>query len=288
MPRIDLWGSCVSRDTLEYMDDISVGTYVARQSAIVSLAPAGDLDVGSERLTSDFQRRMLEGDRSADVVARLSEPGAALVLVDLVDERRGVWEFPSGSFLTNSVEAYQAGIDVWGPAAGARLIEFGTDEHFLLWKRGFAHVASSLSTMGAPLLLLDIAWAEVTDGQSLPRGIRSLAGTVSRRTKRGARLMSRSVARGEGLGVAFMELVCPGQTRAEEIAEVARRENQRYRRYVGYAQEFVAGTISRSAAEVRMNPEHRWGLGPYHYRDSDYLSIAASMREFLPDGGGAL
>ncbi|WP_087004455.1 DUF6270 domain-containing protein [Brevibacterium yomogidense] len=285
VPRIDVWGSCVSRDTLEYMPDIAVGTYVARQSAIVSLSPAGDIDVPSDRLGSDFQKRMLEGDRAADVVARLSEPGAALLLLDLVDERRGVWRFPSGAFLTNSVEAYHAGIEVWGPAAGARLIEFGTDEHFELWKRGFTMVVEHVTKLSVPLVFLDIAWAEVSDGQSLPRGVRSVAGTIGRRVKRGTRQMSRSVVRGESLDIAFSGLVSPGHTRAEEIAKVSRRENQRYKRYAAFAERWMTATIRRTSAEVRMNPEHKWGVGPYHYRDTDYEGISSDVRSHL---GGIL
>lgn len=280
-PRIDIWGSCVSRDTLEYMPDIAVGAYVARQSAIVSLSPASDVAVHSDRLDSDFQKRMLEGDRAADVVARLSEPGATLLLLDLVDERRGVWEFPSGAFLTNSVEANHAGVEVWGPAAGARLIEFGTDEHFELWKRGFANVAKRVTEPGVSLVLLDIAWAEVADGQSLPRGIRSVAGAIARRVKRGTRQMSRSVVRGDSLDIAVKGLVSPGQTRAEEIAEISRRENQRYRRYAAFAEQWATATIHRTPADVRMNPEHRWGMGPYHYRDSDYEDISAEVRSHV-------
>ena len=157
-------------------------------------------------------------------------------------------------------------------------------EHFDLWKRGFARVVESLSNQGAPLVLLDIAWAEVADGQSLPRGMRSLAGFTGRRFKRGARQMSRSVVRGESLDVAFKGLVSPGQTRAEEIAKIAKRENERYRRYAAYAKEWVSATISRTSADVRMNPEHKWGFGPYHYRDSDYLSISSSLRSCLADG----
>lgn len=284
VPRIDVWGSCVSRDTLEYMPDISVGTYVARQSAIASLSPARDIDVPSDRLDSGFQKRMLEGDRAADVVDRLSEPGAALLLVDLVDERRGVWRFPSGAFLTNSVEAYHAGVEVWGPAAGARLIEFGTDEHFELWKRGFATVADHLTELDAPLVLLDIAWAEVSDGQGLPRGIRSVAGSVGRRVQRGKRQMTRSIVRGESLDAAVRGLVRPGRTRAEEIAWTSKRENQRYRRYAAFAAEWVTATIRRTSADVRMNSEHRWGVGPYHYRNSDYEGISSDVRSHL---GGA-
>ena len=281
LPRIDVWGSCVSRDTLEYMPDVSVGTYVARQSAIVSLSPASDIDVPSDRLDSDFQKRMLEGDRAADVVARLAEPDAELLLIDLVDERRGVWRFPSGSFLTNSVEAYHVGVEAWGPAAGARLIEFGTDEHFELWKRGFTKVAQRVSALNVPVVFLDIAWAEVFDGQSLPRGVRSVAGSIGRRVKRGARQVSRSIVRGESLDTAFRGLRSPGHTRAEEIAIVSQRENQRYKRYAAVVERWVTATVRRTSADVRMNPEHRWGVGPYHYRDSDYEGISSEVRSYL-------
>lgn len=282
-PRIDVWGSCVSRDTLEYMPDVAVGTYVARQSAIVSLSPATSIDVHADRLDSEFQKRMLEGDKTANVADRLSDPGAALVLIDLVDERRGVWEFPSGHFLTNSVEAHHAGVEVWGPAAGGRLIAFGSDHHFHLWKRGFANIIERVNVGDTPIVFLDIAWAEVADGQSLPRGVRSVAGTIGRRVKRGTRQMSRSIVRGESLDTAVRGFVNPGRTRAEEIVEVSRRENQKYRRYANFAMQHVAITIHRSTADVRMNLEHKWGVGPYHYRDSDYLEIAADIRVLLEE-----
>lgn len=284
--RIDVWGSCVSRDTLEYMDDVVVGSYVARQSAIVSLSPATDIDVHADRLGSEFQKRMLEGDRVANAADRVSEPGADLLLIDLVDERRGVWEFPSGTYLTNSVEAYHAGVEVWGPAAGGRLIEFGSDQHFSLWKRGFATMMDRVQSLDARAVFMDIAWAEVADGQSLPRGVRSVAGSVGRRVRRGTRQMSRSIVRGESLDSAVKGLVNPGRTRAEEIAEVSRRENQKYRRYASFAQKFVESTIRRTVADVRMNPEHKWGFGPYHYRDADYLDISEDVRSLLKGARG--
>ena len=110
-----------------------------------------------------------------------------------------------------------------------------------------------------------------------------MAGTIGRRVKRGTRQLSRSIARGESLATAVGGFVSPGRTRAEEIAEVSRRENQKYRRYVTFAMQHAAMTIRREAADVRMNPEHKWGVGPYHYRDSDYLEIAADVRVLLEE-----
>lgn len=279
--QLDIWGSCVSRDTVEEMPDAQPRAYVARQSAIVTLCPAVDLEIPMERLESDFQRRMLDGDRHANAGDRLADSSAAAVLVDLVDERRGVWKFPDGSFLTNSVEAYHTGIDKWGRERNGRLIEFGTDEHFGLWKEGFQQVLATMRHRSDPILLLDIAWAEVFEGQDSPRGPKALMGLLSRKVKRGTREMTRAVARGESLVSSVGRMVTPADTRAEQLIADSRRANVETRRYVQVAESLVDAVIRRTVGEVRMNSEHKWGVGPYHYRDSDYGGIANDIRNVL-------
>lgn len=280
-PRIDIWGSCVSRDTLEHMPDVAVGEYIARQSAIVTLGPAAALDVPLELLGSNFQRRMITGDQKADVAERLEASAPALVLVDLIDERRGVWRFPGNRFLTNSVEAYKTGIDTWGPEKGGQLIDFGSNEHFELWKQGFDDVVERMRVVGAPRVLLDIAWAEVFDGQPLPRGPRWFAGSVGRRMRRGAREMSRAVVRGESFTSSVGRLLSPHTTRAENLFAVSRQANEDTRRYVHHAANKVDAVITRTVDAVRMESDHKWGIGPYHYRKTDYLSIADEVRFLL-------
>lgn len=279
-PRIDIWGSCVSRDTVEHMLDVNVGTYVARQSAIVSLGAATGVDIPFDRLDSEFQRRMLNGDKRADVTQRLNDD-ATLLLIDLVDERRGVWSFPSGGYLTNSVEAFKTGISDWAPQLGGRLIEFGTDEHYRLWQNGFVAVTRQLAQTRVPAVLLDIAWAEVADGQNIPHGVRAFGGSVARRLKRGSRMMTREITKGQPLTTAARLFVKPGMPKTEVLAAESRRQNKNYRRYIEFAQRHVSGSIRRSSAHVRMDTEHKWGVGPYHYRKSDYLSIANDIRAYL-------
>lgn len=280
-PQIDIWGSCVSRDTVEHMPDVAVGEYIARQSAIVALGPSDGLDIPLDLLDSDFQRRMITGDQKGDAAKRLTATVPAIVLVDLIDERHGVWRFPGNRFLTNSVEAYKTGIDTWGPQKGGRLIDFGTNEHFELWKQGFDIVLQCVRGNRAPVVFLDIAWAEVFDGQPLPRGARSLVGSAGRRVKRGAREMLRSVARGRSLSSSLEKLMSPEATRAERLSTSARRANKKSNRYAQYAVTKSDAIITRTADAVRMNPAHRWGIGPYHYRDADYHSIGTDIRPLL-------
>lgn len=280
-PGIDIWGSCVSRDTLEFMPDFAVGTYVARQSAIVALAPATDLTAPLDKLESDFQRRMLAGDMASDAGARLEEKSAVCVLVDLVDERRGVWQFPNGTYLTNSVEAFWTGIDQWGPDVGARLIEFGTNEHFELWRQGFTLVTRRITRTGKPVVLLDTAWAEVFEGQSPPHGLASFLSSVGRRSQRKMGHFLRTVKRERSVAAGVVGLSAAPSTTGDGYVKIAREANKRYRRYVDTAQKLADATIRRTADAVRMNKSHKWGIGPYHYSDHDYEQIRDDLYEIV-------
>lgn len=277
--RIAIFGSCVSRDTCEFMTDAEVVCYVARQSAIAALGPVGEGRFSSSPLGSAFQAKMFDGDQRADAVVRITASDPDLILVDLVDERRGVWSMPDGTYLTNSIEAYRASIEKHAPTAGARLIRFGSDEHFRLWQRGFRMIMEHLTTLRAPIVLLDIAWAETVAGKPRPAGPRFLAGSAARRLKRGARGMGRAVARGDSLAVAINELLTPDRTSAEQMAREAKRANRQFRRYAVTAAELCDFTVFREARGLRMTAEHRWGSAPFHYRNSDYSSMADEISD---------
>ena len=150
--QVAVFGSCVSRDTCEYLPSAEVAPYVARQSAIVHLNPAGARRWSDEALDSAFQAKMFNGDMEADAVQRLLEAEPDVLLIDLVDERRGVWVFPDGTYLTNSVEAFRTGVDDWAPREGGRLIPFGSDEHFHLWSAGFDSVMRRLQAESSALM----------------------------------------------------------------------------------------------------------------------------------------
>lgn len=277
LPRIDVWGSCVSRDTLEYMPEFAVGAYVARQSAIVALSSASKLPVPLDTLESNFQRRMLVGDMKSDAGARIEEDRAVCVLVDLVDERRGVWQFPDSTYLTNSVEAFRTGVDVWGPEMGARLIEFGTDEHFELWKQGFRLVARRMMRTMKPIILLDIAWAEVFEGQTRPQGLVSSLGGVARRSQRKVSHMLRVSKRERSIISGIIKFNAAPTPLGDRYVRLARDANVRYRRYIDEAQKFASVTVQRTANDVRMNKSHKWGIGPYHYSNHDYERISDDL-----------
>ncbi|GAA4283365.1 DUF6270 domain-containing protein [Brevibacterium daeguense] len=278
--RIAIFGSCVSRDTCEYISGPIVEAYVARQSAIVSLQPVGEATFSSDSLDSPFQAKMYEGDQRGDAVQRLIGAEPDVILIDLVDERRGVWQFPDGSFLTNSVEASRTGMESRAPELGARLIEFGTDEHFSLWSRAFDSQVQELADAGllATSVLLDIEWAAALSGHPYPST--SLRSTLGRRVRRGQRRARNSVRRlqqGAGLAQSLKAAQEISETQAESFARRAFEANERLQRYTGHAHRRLGTRVRRESSALRIDPEHKWGPEPYHYRGQDYVSIAAEI-----------
>lgn len=282
--KIAIFGSCVSRDTCGFMASSYVVTYVARHSVTSLETPHGTGDIDLSGLTSDFQKRMVTGDLKGDGLARLVKAAIDLdlILLDLVDERRGYWLFPDGTTMTNSLEVESCGAARDARRAGARLIEFGSDEHFENWKSGFKLLIDGLQE--AKLLdrtiLLDIEWAAAVDGAQHPQndGLSRL-GRRWRRLQRGTREASRGFSKGQGVAEALTNLRKVRPTEAEEYADRAAAANEKYIVYREVATAMVPSTVTRSSSQVRINRSHMWGPQPFHFRDEDYRSIVQSVLE---------
>lgn len=159
MPSMLIYGSCVSRDTKAHFPDWEGPVYVARQSMISS--DAGPVELrGESQLSSDFQNKMIRWDQLGNGFDLVLEalPRADLLLIDLVDERRGVWEITPDRFVTNSFELHQSRlIDAQSPAP--RLVPFGTDEHFRLWSAAARTFVAEVQSSTTPAFVFAPAWA---------------------------------------------------------------------------------------------------------------------------------
>lgn len=169
--QVSIYGSCVSRDTFEFFDkpEFALKKYVARQSLISAYGAAvRDVDgLDLTVLTSRFQRRMLEDDARSSLPTDLKAMASAtdLLLWDITDERLGVYEIKPGTYLTRTVELMQSGLDA-KVARSARLIPFGTDEHFELWcNEGLEPFLRDLNRVGIlpRTRLLAVPWATADD-----------------------------------------------------------------------------------------------------------------------------
>lgn len=287
--KIAIFGSCVSRDTAEFITDAEVVAYVARHSVTSLVTPHGADGVDVSGLNSAFQKRMVTGDLKGNGIARIVKSGKDLdvVLVDLVDERRGYWLFTDGTTMTNSLEVESCGAARDARREGARLVEFGTDEHFESWKTGFEKLIEGLiaADLWDRTVLLDIEWAAALDGARHPQND-SLAkvGRSWRKLQRGTREASRSLSKGQSIGEAWRSLSTVKPTEAEEYADRAAAANEKYHRYRDSARMMVSSTVTRTSSEVRISRSHKWGPQPFHYRDEDYQSIVRSVIKHIGVG----
>ncbi|GEB24334.1 DUF6270 domain-containing protein [Brevibacterium aurantiacum] len=288
--KIAIFGSCVSRDTAELMPEAEVVAYVARHSVTSLESPHGTAGIDLSDLTSAFQKRMVSSDLKGSGIERIVKNARDLdvVLLDLVDERRGFWKFPDGTTMTNSIEVESCGAARVARRDGARLIEFGTGEHFDRWKSGYSKLIAGLKNaeLWEKTILLDIEWAGAFDGALHPHSD-SLAkiGRKWRRLQRGSREASRGLSRGQGIAEALTNLRHVRPTEAEEYADRAAAANADYVRYRSVSQSLVASTVTKTSSQVRINREHKWGPQPFHYRDEDYRSIVQSILELVATTG---
>ena len=235
--RVFIYGSCVSRDTFEYLpgEQFTLVKYVARQSLISAFSRA-DVTIDLSGLESNFQRRMVEDDVAGSLPRLLAETAGDtdILLWDLADERLGVYRTPDGTYLTRSVEAIRAGLAEH--AAGAWVhVPFGTDEHFDLWCAAleqFAHLRKQTG-LADRTLLLQVPWAaRTTEGGPAPASF--------------------------GMQ-----------------AEEANALFERY--FAAAGDDPALKTVRIEDRDAVSDTDHRWGTAPFHYSPVVYRRLTDSI-----------
>lgn len=173
-----IYGSCVSRDTLPYLVPFGFDlvAYVARQSLIstTSVPFTQEVLITESKLTSKFQRDALNGDLTSSLIPTLREfkNGIDCVLLDLVDERGGIWKDNRHRVATNTIELTNSGfLDNWD--SDRQHVRVGSDEHFELWKPALDTLVSELTVLGLEdsTFLIANYWAsESIEGDVFPFG----------------------------------------------------------------------------------------------------------------------
>lgn len=235
--RIFVYGSCVSRDTLEFLDPekFQLVDYLARHSLLSAGTDASYKLPADLKVPSDFQARMIHtdwrGERLNDLAAL--SPTLDVLLWDLIDERHGVHWFPTGEIVTRS-------IDVLGsePASSLLLdethIPFGSDTHFEGWAekaREFVHFLREQGLLERTRLIR-VNWAQTSaDGSDVPSSM--------------------------------------GISSAEANAE--------FQRYYDLLESLGVLMIDVPEGIVQADAQHKWGLAPFHYVPTVYEYIGAQL-----------
>lgn len=165
--RVLIYGSCVTRDAVEFWDpgQLTMVDYVARQSLISAMAPPSrPEDFRLSQIDSSFQRRMLRGDVESSLLTVFDErrDDYDLVLWDLTDERNGVQAHPDGGWITR-LRNFEKEKLFRGELG--RTVPLSDPEHSRLWNRALDAFLTALSERDLldRLVINATSWARTDD-----------------------------------------------------------------------------------------------------------------------------
>jgi hypothetical protein len=169
--RILILGSCVSRDILELDGGhtLDLVAYCARSSFASAFAdgPFPVDQVDTSLIASSFQKRMVEIDLYKRLPRIIEDCEYDLLLVDLIDERFSLFKEEGGNLCTASNELLSAGVTA---KKFEEEIEFGSELHFKLWKKGWDAFIAKLESINKLdcLRLNKVYWAECMSDRKTP------------------------------------------------------------------------------------------------------------------------
>lgn len=230
-----IYGSCVSRDifNLEESRVFRITDYYAR-SSMASLCSTPYLDTEAlDRIPSAFRRRMVKNDFTKRLLAETDRLQAAdVILIDLIDERFDLVVLPSGQMITRSNELDESGFLNGSEVRRYRVIPHGSDEHRKIWLKGVRTFLALLKTLNK----LDcVIVNEVFWASRFDFETRT----------------------------AFPVAAAVVEKANKELAWM----------YAALEKELDRNQfISFYPALLTADPEHRWGVSPFHYSEQYYQS----------------
>lgn len=248
MARIYIYGSCVSRDSFDFLDksEHELLGYTARQSLISANGSPYLAAADGGTLESRFQIRNLQGDFDGSIFRTLVDvaPQVDYIFWDLTDERLGVIKVGPETYITRSVELLQSGL--LDRIEGAEWIKFGTAEHFELWQQAvinFAEFARS-NSIHTKLILLNLPWSMHDEqGVLVKKSWDMLPDEANNLLARYAAVLQNN-----------LDIAC----------------------------------IQLPWKQAVSNTQHKWSLAPYHYQDHVYEAVASQFAEYTMYRAGEL
>ncbi|WP_421132561.1 DUF6270 domain-containing protein [Alteromonas sp. A079] len=237
--RLVVYGSCVSRDALEYADfDCELVKYIARTSlATQQSIPVIKSDL-LDALPSSFQRKMMRVDMEKSLLFLLDECDFELLLLDLIDERFSIGLFGAGRLtLTNEfLNVYPKNIEY---------LEWNrfSDEKFEAWCRGFNELMFVIrQKRNKPTVVLNKVYFAGYSGVDKNSAVECTS---------------------------FMS------------TEVTRNNIFLNRMYEYIESNFIDVKILEYSDSLFIaNPNHKWGLAPFHYIDELYDETMSKLSAF--------
>jgi Family of unknown function (DUF6270) len=236
--RLLIFGSCVSRDILNYQQDdaqLVLVDYYAR----CSLASLGSRPINMpstvQIIDSKFQKRMVERDIRKDFLNDLAGFQFDVLLLDLIDERFNLYLEPQGKVCTLSSELLSSGFP--GDSDGGSMISTGSEEFWRLWEAGWLVLVNKLRVLRVldRLLINQVFWGTRTEngGNFEPHYPVRYIDTANQFLDRMYRRISGDIP---------------------------------YEQFLRFDYRLMTGSIT-----------HTWGISPFHYVDGYYHSAIQQL-----------
>ncbi|HED7970130.1 TPA: hypothetical protein R6B71_000088 [Campylobacter jejuni] len=134
MKKICIFGSCVSRDIIEYdmKNNFELIDYYAR-SSFASLASSAMIEQSVlDNIQSSFQKRMVLRDMDKSFIKKVKKNDFDCLLIDFIDDRFHFYKILKNSIVTVSNEYKKAK----GKLYSSNMIYSKSQEHIDLWRKG--------------------------------------------------------------------------------------------------------------------------------------------------------
>ena len=249
---VSIFGSCVSRDALEFIRPgaICLKTYIARQcisSAVARPVPVKEEDIP---LKSRFQRRMVYYDIAKKTFELLGQDKSWFLLLDLVDER-----FPpvlyKGSTVTLSNELAASGLLGTKAPRPQRTMR----------RRGLFHPKRYYYTGMRPLQKdIEVFCKRLLEIYS-PRQV------ILHRVRLADFYNSK-----EGAAVKFPQNYLDFNSRTNQLLDFM---------YDGFEGLLAGCRVIDISRDFHADEAHKWGLSPMHYQKEYYAAVAKRIEEIV-------
>lgn len=170
--RAVILGSCVSRDLLRIVmdDETEVALYVARQSIISCGRPVTKNTPDEPVFGHKFILRNYRSDLAGDGLDQaLATRDVDIILIDMVDERHGIYISPDGEVMTRSIDGINA--KVYDSLEGWDHLPFGVPAHLSLYAGAAAEIKERLTSAGLfeKAIVIFAPWAtHLATGEKTP------------------------------------------------------------------------------------------------------------------------
>lgn len=243
--RVLIFGSCVSRDILDYQAaenrSLKLVDYFAR-SSMASLAAIPfeiPLPACLNNIKSAFQLRMVQRDMRKTFFEDLKTAEFDILLLDFIDERFNLWLDSLGTACTLSSELVQTGFLT--QHSTGREIASGSDEFWSLWETGWSIFVKNLVALGLieRLRINKVFW-------------------------------SSSTKQGQEFGGFYSQ---------SRIVTANKLLERMYHRIESDIQKWQLLTFEQK--HLQAADAHKWGISPFHYCDEYY---AEAIRQLCRQG----